>query len=748
VSAANTIALVINALTIALALFMLIIILWQDSRSEANLFFGVLMIMLVAWAAGILLGRVTAGIGGLGSLTEWGVRLLEIGFTGSCIGLYLFTVILSGGQGRWFLRLAVVSIVLVLAYQGLLAFSERTINFEIRPDGTLRYAFGPLPTLIYGTFSVATIAVAWQRRRKIGDNGLLFGICGFSLGMLLDLISPEMRNKSIGSDLSAVSALILSYSMVRVQIIEPLAGRANQLRAVRDVGLAITSQLRLEEVLSTIAGQAAEVLAANGAAIFLNQGGTLELAAVHNMPDYFLGQRLAIGEGLAGQVAATRQSTRIEDYRRDWKGQPDMPFAKESFGAVAAAPLIFADEVMGVLVVIEGPQGRRFSREDLRLLDLLGPQAAVAITNSRLFGRQQALTSELEAAKNQLESVLTSTENPVLALNRRFEVIFANPAATSLMGQSSVTGRSIRDIVPINTLPSNPAKALRDLHRRRFFIYELEARGRTYLCHTGLMGSPHPQGYVAVLNDVSQLKELDRLKNQMIHMTSHDLKNPLSAAMFHVELLQEEGEGIFTEEMRDDIGTIWAQLQRMNRIIRGILDLERVQAGTLNYEECSIEQLTETSIREFASQAAKKGVTLRSAIMPDLPPVVGDRHQLLQAIGNLIENAVKFTLDGGTVTVSAEQAEDHVLIHVTDTGVGISSEAQPHVFERFYRAYHPGMEQVSGTGLGLSLVKAVIDAHKGRIWLESEVGKGTTIHLILPARQDARNAVHKTSVEL
>jgi len=231
-------------------------------------------------------------------------------------------------------------------------------------------------------------------------------------------------------------------------------------------------------------------------------------------------------------------------------------------------------------------------------------------------------------------------------------------------------------------------------------------------------------------------------------MTSHDLKNPLSAAMFHVELLQEEGEGIFTEEMRDDIGTIWAQLQRMNRIIRGILDLERVQAGTLNYEECSIEQLTETSIREFASQAAKKGVTLRSAIMPDLPPVVGDRHQLLQAIGNLIENAVKFTLDGGTVTVSAEQAEDHVLIHVTDTGVGISSEAQPHVFERFYRAYHPGMEQVSGTGLGLSLVKAVIDAHKGRIWLESEVGKGTTIHLILPARQDARNAVHKTSVEL
>src|SRR5207237_1541012 len=129
--------------------------------------------------------------------------------------------------------------------------------------------------------------------------------------------------------------------------------------------------------------------------------------------------RLMIGEGLAGQVAASRQSYRVEDYRRDWTGQADMPYAKEAFGSVIAAPLIFGEEVMGILVVIQGQQGRRFDREDVRLLDLLGPQAAVAITNSRLFERQRGLTEELEAAKNQLETVLTSTENPVIALNRR-----------------------------------------------------------------------------------------------------------------------------------------------------------------------------------------------------------------------------------------------------------------------------------------------------------------------------------------
>jgi signal transduction histidine kinase len=736
-SDANTVALVINSLTIALALPMLMLLLWQDSRSGVNLFFGLLMVMVIVWSTGMLLGRISAYVGNLTSLTEWGVRLLQIGFTGACIGLYLFAVILSGGQGRFFTRLAVLAILVVLAYQGFIAFSTIAPAFDVQPDGTLRYSFGSAATVIYASFVLMTLAVTWQRRRKIRDRGLVIAIFGFGLGMLIELISPELRNRSIGIDLSAVSALLMSYSMVRVQIIEPLAGRANQLKAVRDVGLAITSHVRLEEVLKTIAGQAAEILQANGAAIFLNQGGTLELAAVHNMPQAFVGQRLAMGEGLAGRAAVTRQSARVEDYRRDWTGQADMPFAKEAFGAVIAAPLIFADEVMGVLVVIEGPQGRRFDREDVRLVDLLGPQAAVAITNSRLFERQRGLTDELEAAKNQLETVLTSTENPVMALNRRCEIIFANPAAAELFDNQSLTGRRIREIAPTSILPTNAGLALRELNQRRVYIYEVTIRERTYLCHVGLLGRPRAQGFVAVLNDITQLKELDRIKNQMIRMTSHDLKNPLSAAMFHIELLQEEGADLFTDEMREDINTIWTQLHRMNRIIRGILDLERVQSGTLTFEECVIGQIVHSAAHEFEDQAAKRGVKLLLDVADNLPTVTGDRQQLVQAVSNLIENAVKFTLEGGTVRVSAEHIEDQVVIHVADTGIGIPPEAQPRIFERFFRAKHPGAEQISGTGLGLSLVKAVIDAHKGRIWLESEVNKGTTMHLVLPARQAA-----------
>jgi hypothetical protein len=172
-SAANTVALIVNALTIVLSLFMFILLLWQDSRSATNLFFGILMVMGVIWSAGMLLGRVTAYMGSLGLLTEWGVRLLRIGFTGSCFGLYLFTVILSGGQGRFFMRIAGVGIVLILIYQAFLAFSTTAPLFDVRPDGTLRYTFGSEATVIYVGFIAATMGVAVQRRRKIRDRGLL-----------------------------------------------------------------------------------------------------------------------------------------------------------------------------------------------------------------------------------------------------------------------------------------------------------------------------------------------------------------------------------------------------------------------------------------------------------------------------------------------------------------------------------------------------------------------------------------------
>ena len=449
----------------------------------------------------------------------------------------------------------------------------------------------------------------------------------------------------VAEDIGALATLIMSLSLVRQQIMTPLLGRAKQLEIVRDLGLAMTRRLNLQETLSTLATQAANLLRAEGVAIFLKQGDLLKLAAVYNLPVHFVGIEMPVGKGLAGAVATEKRARRVDHYRREWKGEVDMPLARETFGAVAGVPLMFADEVIGVLLAIQGRQGRLFNREDLHLLELFGPQAAVAITNSRLFEAEQELTRELSNAKDQLETVLISTKNPVVAINRKLRIIFANPAATALLNTPAVNpvGQLLTDLAPPHFLPINPLETLRKLRRQHTFTYEMTTNDRMYLCHVAELGQQQPEGWVVVLNDVTQLKELDSLKSQMIQMTSHDLKNPLQAAMSYLELLQEDGEVIFTEDMRNYTDVIWTQLTRMYRMINGILNLERIQAGKPTPEICEPDTILRRVVDDMIDQAEIKGLDLRLYISERLPMVQGDEQQLGQAFTNLVENAIKFT---------------------------------------------------------------------------------------------------------
>ena len=627
-STLNVLSLIASGVGLALAALMLLLVIWLEWRSAANIINALFTLSAVIWYSGLLLGRTGAAIE-VPSMVTIGVRLSEFGFAGLCMTTYLLAAILSGGTGRFFLWTAVIGVVIVTGYQAFLVYIAANPLYEATADGTLVYAYEPLWSLMYGLLAAAAIFVTWQRRRKIADQLLRGGMIIAAFGALIEVISPQFRGRGLSLLTGVFGVLLVNYAQMRLQIVRPLAGREDELRAFRDVGLAITSRLRLDEALKTIAAQAATMLHADGAAIFLRHGGALELVAVHNMPERLVGHRLALGEGLAGKVTKEQRASRVEDYRRDWRGAVDMPYAREAFGAVVAVPLIFDQDALGTLLVIENPLGKRFDRGDVRLLELLGPQAAVAIANSRLFEQQQ---------------------------------------------------------------------------------------------------------------------ELDRLKNQMIRMTSHDLKNPLFAAMQHVELLQDELQDMADllqkhnlaevnfDEMRGDVGTIWTQLERMNRIIRGILDMERIQSGTPTYESFDAAEIIKLAVSELKDQARTQQISLSADVPLELPWVIGDRHYLMQALTNLIENAIKFTPKLGTVTVSAEVVADTLVWHVCDSGIGISAEAQTRIFERFYRAHqnYPGWEQVSGSGLGLSLVKAVADAHGGRVWLDSAVGQGTTFHLALP----------------
>jgi signal transduction histidine kinase len=322
----------------------------------------------------------------------------------------------------------------------------------------------------------------------------------------------------------------------------------------------------------------------------------------------------------------------------------------------------------------------------------------------------------------------------VIALNRQFNLIFSNRVATQLLQQTpNYTLKRLIDVLPKDILPKNYAKVLRDIRRFGVHVYEIGLQDKTYQCHLGCWGHPKIEGWVAVLHDVSELKELDRIKSEMVRMTSHDLKNPLQAALANLDLLRDDLENTSQDqEVTLSLNNVERQLTKMQRIIGGILDLERVRMGVHLNELCQPNTIVENVLDELADIVRDKRIHLHHTIAKHLPDFLGDRAQFERALVNLVDNAIKFTPSGGQVDVAVRLENDEIVFSVKDNGVGVPKELHEKIFERFFRGQQKGIEHISGTGLGLSLVKAVAESHHGRVWVDSQLGEGATFFIAVP----------------
>lgn len=739
----NTISLLSNGLTLALSLGFLLIVLWNDVRKELNQFFAVFLLLVMLWNVGSLFSLALSIISPNSTIIKLAITIMELGFTGSSIALYAMTAVLVGVHTRRFRILAFTSLLLILAYQSVLIFADAPIQFSTLGNGFFKYRFQPLSAIFYLMFDGVTLYLVWRYRRKIRSVGLFVGLNLFAISQSLGFLNPELQIASVSITIGGAAALLISFSMLRREIITPLAERITQVEAVHKVSLAITSHIALDRVMNQIATQAVTWLNADASGIFLkDDNDQLELVSVYELPKNSIHVHIKIGEGVAGRVAETKQSIYLENYERDWKGTHDFPYAKETFGSVICVPLIYGEATIGVLLVIAGRQGRLFQKQDVQLLELLGAQAAVAIAHSRLFGEQQNLTQQVEAAHNQLQTVLTSTENPVVVINRQLQLSFANPAFRKLFKETElVLGETLASLSPKSLLPSDFRLALRELKHKQAYIYEVSINGQTYLCHVAALGQPNSTGWVAVLNDISQLKELDQLKSEMIRMASHDLKNPLQAAMANLELLHDDLEAFHNPEIDLSMTAINTQLIRMNKIINGVLDLERIKGGQIVTEICSSEQIVNEVLHDMAFLAIEKQISMLAQVDPNLPMFRADPDQFRQAIVNLVENAIKFTSPNGHIIIKVGLEKNNLCFAIQDTGIGIPPELQEHVFERFWRGGQRGQngaEHITGTGLGLSLVKTIVENHGGEIRLTSATGIGTVFYVLIPAIMEAQ----------
>ena len=248
-----------------------------------------------------------------------------------------------------------------------------------------------------------------------------------------------------------------------------------------------------------------------------------------------------------------------------------------------------------------------------------------------------------------------------------------------------------------------------------------------------------------------QLAELDKLKAEFVSIASHELKTPINVILGYLALMEEGIYGQLSEKQRQVTATIGAQAQTLARLASQLLDVSRFEAGGGRIEPRGVHlgSMLDELERTFHVLAVQRGVDFRIVRLPGLPEeVMWDPERINEVTGNLLSNAFKFTQAGGTVELTAEPAEDSVIVQVRDTGAGIPAEQLPHVFEKFYQADNQRSASAKGSGLGLAIAKEIVEAHRGQIRCESNVGSGTLFTLMLPVtvQNRRRTSVQRTAL--
>ncbi len=500
---------------------------------------------------------------------------------------------------------------------------------------------------------------------------------------------------------------------------QQLERRLQELHTLIHIGKNVVAQLDLQAVLNSVVEAAVRItLAEEGLLLLLDEdSGELYVRAAQNVDsDMAQALRLRVNDSLAGQVVRTGKPVIIGD-----AGAHKIKTAY-LVRAVVYVPLKRRDRVIGVLGVDNQRSERAFSQHDVELLSALADYAAIAIENARLY-------AAIQAAKGRLEALLHSTEDAVIVVDENGRLALYNAAAARAFEFEAVeaSGRPLKDVIRNDAL-----LALFELPpgARRGEITLSD--GRVLNAHaTPVEGA----GTIVVMQDITHLKMLDRLKSEFVASVSHDLRSPLTAVLGYLDLLGRAGplneqQLLYVEQIHHSVRTIIT-------LINDVLDLSRIEAG-LDQAKIALDiaPLIREVVESFRPQSQVRKQCLRLTVAERLPPILGNPTRLRQAIANLVDNAIKYTADGGQIEVEASAHDGQIILRVSDTGVGIAPAEQAHIFDRFYRGRDVSGKN-TGTGLGLSIVRSVVEGHGGRVWVESKAGSGSVFTIILPTMSTA-----------
>ncbi|MFH1651353.1 MAG: ATP-binding protein [Chloroflexota bacterium] len=357
-------------------------------------------------------------------------------------------------------------------------------------------------------------------------------------------------------------------------------------------------------------------------------------------------------------------------------------------------------------------------------------QLAQAFRN--MTGNLQEMVDTINTDRAKLASILDNMTDGIIMTDSDGNVTLANKAAERFFkfSAAAMISRPVIEVVRDHEIEELRRRCLQSREpQAAHFEASLSQR---FLRTFAIPGAPgQPGGVLLLFQDLTEMRTLQTMRREMVGNISHEFRTPLASLKAMVETLQSGALDDRAAAM-DFLGRINGEIDRLTQMVAELTELSRIETGGVALKRAPVDlnRLAGQVIADLSPQAERKGISLNQEPAADLPPVPADRDRLCQVLTNLLHNAIKFTPDGGRITVSTELAGDTAAVQVTDSGMGISPEDLPHVFERFYKA--DKARSGSGTGLGLAIARHIVEAHGGDIQAISEEGKGATFRFRLP----------------
>jgi two-component system, OmpR family, phosphate regulon sensor histidine kinase PhoR len=370
------------------------------------------------------------------------------------------------------------------------------------------------------------------------------------------------------------------------------------------------------------------------------------------------------------------------------------------------------------------PAGRGDELDDLA--------RAFNATAARLAETIRVLSDE----RNREATILGSMIEGVAVISARERVLYSNRAFSQILGLEgqAVEDRPLIEVVRHSGLLAVIKQALGAEKQESSEIVVGTVRPRSFAVTATPVHAGGASGAVLVLHEISELRRLERVRQDFVANVSHEFRTPLTAIQGFAETLlggaleDPANRQRFVEIIRDHAA-------RLARLTEDLLELSRIEAGELKleFQPVSVQQLVESCVETASLKARSKQLGLNVTVPAGLPAVRGDANRLQEVLQNLLDNAVQYTPSGGSIEVIAANPNSQIVITVVDTGIGIPQAEQSRIFERFYRVDAARSREAGGTGLGLSIARHIVEAHGGRIWVESTVSEGSRFHFSIPA---------------